>query len=221
MMKIKSFLNAKGLYFVMIGLLVVLFGLVAASVYFGNKLLTNKTSTLIDLKLESKSLDEQQKALIKAKNDLQEYADLEKTAKAVVPQEKDQARTVREIVKIAGDNGITISNISFPSSSLGQPNKKPATGSTPTTPAKPTTPATTAAPTQAKPVEGIPGVFQLDINVQSDPNQLISYTDLLSFLEDLEHNRRTAQVSNISVQPDTKDRTLVTFSLTLAVYIKP
>lgn len=221
MMKIKSFFNAKGLYIVMIGLLIVLFGLIGASVYFGNKLLTNKTSTLIDLKLESKSLDEQQKALIKAKKDLQEYADLEKTAKTVVPQEKDQARTVREIVKIAGDNGITISNISFPSSNLGQPNKKPATGSTPTTPTKPSTPVTTAAPTQAKPVEGIPGVFQLDINVQTDPSRLISYTDLLNFLKDLEHNRRTAQVSNISVQPDTKDRTLVTFSLTLAVYIKP
>lgn len=230
MIKLKSFFNAKGLYFVMIGLLFILTGLVVASVYFGNKFLTDKTATLVELKLQSKSLDEQQLALIQARKDIDKYYELEKTAEAIVPQDKDQARTVREIIKIAEDNDIAISNISFPSSNLGQNSKKPATGSSPsTTPSSGTTatgstpsPATATPPTtQVKVVEGIPGLFQLDINVQSNTNRAIPYAKLLGFLDDLERNRRTAQVSSLSVQPDTKDRNQVIFTLTLAVYIKP
>lgn len=223
MMKLKSFFNAKGLYFVMIGLLFILTSLIVASVYFGNKFLTKKTATLVELKLESKSLDEQQQALIQARKDIDRYSDLEKTAEAIVPQDKDQAKTVREIIKIAENNGITISNISFPSSSLGQPNKKAATGSgsttSPTTTATPSTTTTTPPTTQVKAVEGIPGVFQLEISVQSA--RLIPYNKLIDFLKDLEHNRRTAQVSSISVQPDSKNRDEVSINFTLVVYIKP
>lgn len=223
MTKLKSFFNAKGLYFAMISLLFILGGLVVASVYFGNKFLTNKTAALVELKLESKSLDELQMALIQAKKDIDKYYDLEKTAEAIVPQDKDQARTVREIIKIAEKNGVTIANISFPSSNLGQPNKKPAAGSGSTTsPATTTTPsaATTTPPTtQVKAVEGIPGVFQLEITVQS--GRLIPYNRLIDFLKDLEHNRRTAQVSSISVQPDAKNRDEVSVNFSLVVYLKP
>lgn len=225
MMRLKSFFNAKGLYYVMIGLLFILTGLIAASVYFGNKFLTNKTAKLVELKLESKSLDEQQLSLIQARKDIDKYSELEKTAEAIVPQDKDQARTVREIIKIAANNGIIISNISFPSSNLGQTSKKPTTSSDSksTSSTTGTPPAATTAPptTQVKAADGIPGLFQLEVNVQSDANATILYADLLSFLDDLEHNRRTAQVSSISVQPDSEDRNRVTFTLTLVVYIKP
>ncbi|MBI1857108.1 hypothetical protein HY003_02865 [Candidatus Saccharibacteria bacterium] len=213
--------NAKFLFFVMIGVIVLLASLTVASVVFGDKLLQKKTDQLVSLKLDSKSLDAQQRTLIQAKKDIEKYSDLEKTATAIVPQEKDQAKTVREIIKIAQESNITISNISFPSSTLGQQNKKstPPTGATTTpntTPTKSTTPPTT----QVKPVEGINGVYQLEINVQTDSNSPVQYQSLLNFLNKLEQNRRTAQVTNISIQPHSKDRNLVIFSFSVNVYIK-
>jgi hypothetical protein len=40
-------------------------------------------------------------------------------------------------------------------------------------------------------------------------------------LQKLEQNRRTAHVTNLSIQPSEDDRNLVTFSVTLNIYIKP
>ena len=47
------------------------------------------------------------------------YSPLEKIAKIVVPQDKDQAKAVLEIVKIAGESGIKPTAINFPVSTLG------------------------------------------------------------------------------------------------------
>jgi hypothetical protein len=216
--KLKSFSGAKGLFFAMVAVVVVLCGLGIAAVVVGNNMLKTKTNNLLALKIDSKTLDEQQRALVSAKKDIEKYSELESTAKAIVPQEKDQARTVREIIKLAGESGIIISNISFPSSSLGQTRATTApTTNRSTAQAQPK--STTSAPTQVIPVPGINGVYQMEINVASTGK--IPYKNLLDFLSRLENNRRTSQVTNISVQPDSRNRNLVTFNLKLNVYIKP
>lgn len=199
-------MSSKKLYFLLIGALVVLAGLSAAGVYFGNQLLKTSADKLYDLKAESLQLSEQQNTLVQAKKDIEKYSEVESIARTVVPQEKDQARTVREIVGIADRTGITIANISFPSSTLGTTDKKKKVADSNTT--------------QLTPVEGIPGVYEMEINVQTDSADYVPFTTLLGFLRSLEQNRRTAQVKSLTVTPSAENRELVTFNLVLTVYIK-
>jgi hypothetical protein len=48
-----------------------------------------------------------------------------------------------------------------------------------------------------------------------------TYNQLIDFLSRLEQNRRTAQVSTITINPSTVNRNLVEFSLTMNVFVKP
>lgn len=201
----------------MIGIVALLALANLGAVFVGTQFLQSRSKKLADLKLDSSVLDEQQSSLNRAKKDIETYAELEQIAKAVVPQDKDQAAAVREIVKIAEANGIKLASISFPASTLGQtpPKAAPVEGET-ATPAPKTSPVT-----QVQPVEGIPGVYALPINIQQDTTSPITYSEFISFLSGLEQNRRTSQVSNVTVQPNAQDRRLLTFSMTVNAYIKP
>jgi hypothetical protein len=215
-------MNSKKVFFVMIGIVVLMSGLVVGAVVVGDTVLRKQSEKLVALKLDTDVVETQQTALVQAKKDVEKYAELESIAKQVVPQDKDQARAVREIISIADQAGVKISSITFPSSNLGQKPAAtaPASGTSTTTPT-----AATAAPvnpfTQAKPVSGIGGLYQLDITVVSDTTKPATYTRLIDFLGRLEHNRRTAQVSQISIQPHADNRDNLNFTLTLTVYIKP
>ena len=186
-------------------------------------MLQKKSSKLVDLKLENKVLEEQQSALLKANKDIEKYAELESITKAIVPQDKDQAKSVREIIKIAQESGISIASIAFPSSTLGTAAPKATTNSTGSDSSNSPQQNTPVTPpvSQVKPVEGISGVYQLEITVQSDTAKPVSYSNLIFFLTRLEQNRRTAQVSKINIQPDPDDIRLLTFNLVINVYIKP
>ncbi len=211
-------MNTKRFFFVMVGVLSLLVISNVGAVVVGNAILQGKSARLNNFKLDSRVLDEQQNSLNQAKKDIEKYNELVKIAKAVVPQDKDQAEAVREIVKIATDNGIILSTISFPASTLGQAAPKV---TTPTDSSTPAPKVTTAPVTQVLAVEGIPGVFSLQITIQQDASSPITYNKFISFLGSLEQNRRTAQVSNVTVQPNPQDRSLLTFSLTVNAYIKP
>jgi hypothetical protein len=216
-------MNSKKVYFGMLGLIgLLLIGGVGA-VVIGNTMLKSKSNELVGLKLENRVLDEQQNALVQANKDIGTYAELENIAKSIVPQDKDQAKSVREIVKIAEDSGIKIASLSFPSSNLGTAAPKPA-AVTPTEgnneAAKPAAPAAPPV-SQVKAVDGIPGLYQLEINLQTDTNSPVSYASLINFLYNLEQNRRTAQVSQINIQPDPSNVGSLTFTLVINVFIKP
>ena len=208
-------MTAKRYFYVMLGLLILLLGLIIAGTVGGNMLLEKQSHKLSALKSENQSIEQQQSALVQAKKDIERYSEVEKIAKSVVPQDKDQARTVREIVKIAQDNGIPIKTISFETSTLGE--NKPTTqapGGTAVGGAKPVPPPVS----QVKPVQGIPGVYTLEIQVSSAGK--VSYQNFLKFLESLERNRRTAHVTSVDLQPSDDGRTL-DFNLKVTAYVKP
>jgi len=201
------------MYFVMVGLIAVLFvGLIGGT--FGvNSLLQSKSKKLVDLKLQSQVLTEQQTGLTKAKKDIKQYADLEKIAKTIVPQDKDQAEAVLEITKLAADSGISqLSSITFPASTLG------GTLGTSTTPTKSSGASNL---TQLTAVPGISGVYQLQITITQSSDHSVPYSQFTTFLSKLEQNRRTAQVSSITIQPDTKNPNAVAFTLIINEFIKP
>lgn len=205
-------MSSKKLYYILVGLVCLLtIGLVFGT-YQANKLLTSRANTLTKLKATSLALEEQQQSIKDSKRDIAKYAELDKIAKSVVPEDKDQAQTVREIVKIADKYDIKLAAISFPASTLGTSKTGAPTTSTNTK---------AAALSQLVSVKNIPGVYQLQINVQSDSANPVSYSNFVNFLSALERNRRTAQVSSINLEPNALNRNLLAFTLTLNQYIKP
>lgn len=199
-------MDSKKLYFGLTGLLVVL----GLGILFGareaNLLLEKQSKTLVDLKTTYQATTDQQTQLNKDKQDITRYADLNTIAKSVVPQDKDQAEAVREIVNLANQSGISqLSSIAFPPSTLG--------GSAPTSPKK--------TLTQVTPVKGTPGVYNLQITVSQANTDEVPYGNFITFLSKLEQNRRTAQVSSIDVQPDQKDPNMISFTLVIDEFIKP
>jgi len=207
--------KSKKLYFVMLGVVLMMCMGVGAIVYLGNAMLSNQSKKLVSLKLDNQVIDSQQIALGKAKQDVQKYTALDQIAKQIVPQDKDQAKVTREIVSIASDLGIKISNVTFPASSLGTiVPKLPSDSTAPV-------PAPTTSTTQLKAVDGISDLYQLDITVISDTAKPTSYSNLIAFLDRMEQNRRTSQVTQINITPDSKNRSLLNFSITLTVYTKP
>lgn len=200
-------MKAKQLYFVLIAALVLLLVGFAGVAYGADKLLGSQARKLSKLRADSAVLDTQQIALTKNKQDVAKYSGLNTIAESVVPQDKDQAEAVREIVKLAAESGIgKLSSISFPTSTLGTA----ASGA-----------KTNPNLTQLKPVKGISGVYDLQITVTQSTADEVSYSQFITFLSKLEQNRRTAQVGSISIQPDLKNSSRIAFTLVINEFIKP
>lgn len=216
-------MNSKRFFFVMIVMLGLFGALTVASILFSNNFLQKQSIQLVSLKLESHLLEEQQNALLKANKDIEKYSSLDETAKSIVPQDKDQAKTVREINAIAKNSGVTLSAINFQSSNLGTVVPKaapvqsdPGSKNTATTPAAPTAPPIS----QVKIVPGITGVYSLEISITSDPLKPIAYKTFLNFLAQLESDRRTSNVSTINITPS-GDGSNISFVIKLDAYVKP
>jgi hypothetical protein len=214
-------MNSRRLHIVLLGLLgLMVVGLIGGA-YGVNSLLTKESDKLSTLKAKSLALSQEEIGLKKAKQDIAKYAELEKITRSVVPEDKNQAEAVRELVNIAAANGISLESVTFPASTLGTtPSGAVAAPASPAAPA-PSAGASTKSLSQLVPVKNISGVYQLVINVNSDPAQPIAYNKLISFLAQLEHNRRTSQVSSIALEPDSNNPKLLIFKLTLTEYIKP
>lgn len=208
-------MNNKKVFIGMIGLTTLLsLAIIAVTVLSANMLKRHSTK-LVELKLEDSLIGEQQTALLMAKKDIEKYKELGDIARAIVPQDKDQAKTVRDIVQIAKENNIVIETVTFPSSNLGDKRLAAPTGEQ----GEQSQPAV-VAPTisQVKPVSGINGVFALQLDVSPSVASPVSYNELINFLNRLENNRRTAQISRISITPKGSE---LTFNLSINIFIKP
>lgn len=194
-------------------LLMVLVFILVVGIAYGTRgvvnLLGEQTNNLVNLRAKNKALLSEQSSLKVDIADVAKYGSLEQIAKSIVPQDKDQAQTVREIVDLANQNNIPLTSINFPLSSLGS---LPATqaGSSP------------ISLSQLTPVKNIGGVYTLPITVDYSPSASgIPYSQFYSFLQGLENNRRTSQVTSLTIQPVPKSNGLITFTLTINEYIKP
>jgi hypothetical protein len=214
-------MNSKRLHLVLICVIALLMVGLVAGAYGVNNLLGAESSKLAGNKAKGQALLQEETALKKAKKDIAKYAELEKITRSVVPEDKNQAEAVREIVNIAAANGINLASITFPASTLGtSPSGAPITAApAPSASAGPS--ASTKSLSQLLPVKNISGVYQLPITVVSDTDRPVAYSKFINFLSDLEHNRRTAQVASITLDPDTANRNLINFTLILTEYIKP
>jgi hypothetical protein len=196
-------MNAKKLNLVMMILLALLIVGTGGGLIFANQLLRQGSNKLIQAKLDNIVYDGEEQAYLQARQDLEEYAELNDIIQKILPNSKDQAEAVSELYRIGDETGIIIASVQFPSSSLGQ---KTSSGNI----------------TQAKAVDGMPGVLGIDITVQLEPasGASISYNNMISFLQKVELNRRSMQIKQITVYADTVNGG-VTFDLTLTIFVKP
>lgn len=197
--------------------------------------LSAKGSQLVELKLKDRTAQAQLSSLAIAKKEVETYAYFKDVAKTVIPEDKDQAQAVLDITRLASQAGINIGSITFPNSNLGggapsvtgQPAAAPA-AQPGTSNAQSATPK--AAISQAKPVDGIPNLYSLELTVtpesgvQVPDNRKVTYPKLLDFLKKLENNRRTAQITQVNIQPEGDETNLgpyIDFSLIINIFIKP
>jgi len=200
-------LKAKQLNYILIGIVVLLAAALLGIGYATNNILGGQADKLSKLKADSNALDAQQTTLAKNKQDIAKYSELNTIAQTIVPQDKDQAEAIREIVNLAAASGIgKLSSITFPASTLG---------------AIATGPITNPNLTQLTPVAGIVGVYELPITIVQDQTARVPYDRFITFLSKIEQNRRTAQVGSISVQPDANNPNNVAFTLVINEFIKP
>lgn len=213
-------MSAKRLHYTLISTICVLsISLVVATINI-NKLFTTRANNLTQLKAKDAALEREKVTLKKTAKDTQTYTDLQKITQSVVPEDKSQAQAVREIVNIANQNGIVLSAITFPASTLGGTTSGAAATSQSSAKSSATNNKNTKL-SQLVPVKNIPGVYQLPITVESDPEAPVRYDKFINFLGALERNRRTAQVSSITLSPSKENRNFLSFTLTLNNYIRP
>lgn len=200
-------MKAKQLNYLLLGLFVLVVAALGGLAYGTNALLSGQAQKLSKLRADSNVADSLQATLAKNKQDIAKYGELNTIAETIVPQDKDQAQAVREIANLAAQSGIPkLSSITFPTSTLG------AIGSTK---------ASNPNLTQLTPVKGMTGVYNLQITVSQDQTARVPYSSFIMFLQKLEQNRRTAQVSSLSVQPDATSPDQVAFTLVINEFIKP
>jgi gas vesicle protein len=196
--------NAKKTYFLLLGLLLASIVGAIAAIFIGNMIMQKSSDNLVKAKLDSIGADTEEQTYLQARKNLERYSTLNETISQVLPKSKDQAQAVKALYQIGDETGIIVSNIQFPTSTLGQ--KSTAVGSV----------------TQAKAVTGMPGVQGIDISIELLPasGKSISYANMIKFLQDVELNRRNMQIKQISVNADVTNSG-VTFKLTLTIFVKP
>ncbi len=210
----------KRFFMIMSGVFVCTLLLIGACGFLGLKQLTKKSTDLKNIRSQQEIAEQQKMSQSQAKKDIEKYADLNKLTKAIVPQDKDQAKTVREINSIAKNAGVSLQTINFSSSTLGQSAKATAQNSATDSANSANTPTATAPNiTQVKPVTGVNGVYAMEITIANSDSTSITYAQLIDFLSKLEGNRRTAHVEKISVTPKKGGR--LVFNITLNAYVKP
>jgi len=201
----------------MTGALLLLIVGAGAMIYFGTSFMKKSSESLVNAKLDNYATDEQENNFVQAKKDLNKYKDLGALVDKILPKDKDQARAVSELYKMASESGIAIDKIQFPSSTLGQKAMTVTTGSSTTS--TPTTAATTTKTvTQAKAVDGLKSVLGIDIEIASSKN--LKYDNMIKFLQKIESNRRSMQVKKIVVHPDL-EKNVLNFELTVTIFVKP
>lgn len=213
--------DSKTLRLVLLGGLV---GMVVAFfvvLFLGLSFLSSQSRKMVGLKVQSQTDETLLSNLEETKKQVEKYDYFKTAAQDVIPNDKDQAAAVLEINQLAANAGIAIQSITFPASNLGLSVSALGTSS-------PAASAGASAPaiSQAVPVAGIPGLYSLQLTITPQtgsglpPNLQITYPKMLSFIEGIENNRRTAQITAVSVQPDSQSQGF-NFSLTINIFIKP
>jgi hypothetical protein len=226
--KLKFNFNSKTIrLLLMAGIAISVLAFLAATAV-GLSILKSKSNSMVELKVKSQTADAQLSNLEKAKKQVQKYAYFKDVAKTVIPTDKNQAEDIIEINRVANEAGISIQSITFPTSTLGLTTST--TSSTSSADATSSSSSKTAI-SQAKPVTGIPGLYSLELTITPESastaptSKQLTYAKMLDFLNRIENNRHTAQITEVDITPSGTGNSILgsgfTFVLKLNIFIKP
>lgn len=215
-------LDSKNLRLILLGSLccgIILFFIV---LFLGLSFLSSQSRKMVNLKAQSQTDDALLSNLEETKKQVEKYSYFKTVAQEVIPNDKDQAAAILEINQIAAKAGIAISSITFPASSLGLNTALGASSGT----ASASSSSSKAIISQAQPVTGIPGLYSLQMTIvpligNGVPDALtVNYDKMIKFLQGIENNQRTAQITAVSIAPGGNQQGFG-FNLTINVFIKP
>jgi hypothetical protein len=199
----------------LIGVLAISAAIFLATAVLGINLLSRKSDELVNLKLKDKVLESQQIGLEAAKKQVEQYSYFNDIVKTVFPTDKDQAKAVLNINQFAKEAEFKLGRIEFPQSTLGSSASSGSSGS---------------AISQAKPVEGIKGLYSLQLTITPDTstyvpsNQVATYPKFIKFLKSIERDRRTAQITQVSINQRTEQNLppeSIDFTLVINIFLRP
>lgn len=203
-------MNSKKLFISLMASILLLVASFVAIFIQSTKFLKSEGDKLVELKLADQVLTEQQQGLMQAKRDINAYSELESITKSIIPQTKDQASTIAEISSMATQNGISLGSIEFPSSALGQVSGKGSKSK-----------QTDNSKSQLVELDDLKGVYVMEIKVNSRSDGPVAYEQIIEYLKLLESSRKTAQVTNIDIQPSSKTPGRFDFKITINTYVRP
>lgn len=222
-------MNSKKIRNILYGL-IALGGVIFLAVGFiGISMLDKKSQSMVELKVKSAQIDAQLINLSQAKKDVDKYKDFNAIAATVIPKDKNQVQAIADIFQMAERAGILLQSVTFPNSTLGSKPASTATASGQSSAGSAST-STQAAISQAKPYSAVPGLYSLELTItpRSDEtvpeNRQVTFPKFISFLSAIENSRRTAQITNVTIQPITTDGNtgdLINFTLGINIFIKP
>ncbi|MEX0881353.1 MAG: hypothetical protein WEC17_02250 [Candidatus Saccharimonadales bacterium] len=210
--------STKQLRFLLLGLLGISIIVFIATAALGLNSLSAKSSELVDLRLKGRALDAQLISLEAAKKQVEQYSYFNDVAKTVLPIDKDQAKAVFTISKFARESGFALGSITFPTSNLGLSGSASAAGSS------------SSAISQAKPVADIKGLYSLQLTITPDTSPLVpsnkvaTYPKFIDFLKRIERDRRTAQITQITIQQRNESNLppqSINFTLVINIFMRP
>ena len=204
-------LTSKLLSRILLGLFSVICLAILVGAYEANNILQTRANALSILEGKNKELNDQQTQMQINRNNLKKYDQLNIIAQSIVPQDKNSDIVTRQIINLASSANIPTGSMSitFPSSNLGS-------NTTATSPN-----SSTNKLSQLSKVPGISGVYDLPITVSIGQDTTVSYKNFLQFLSAIQQNRRTANVSSVSITPSSQNSNNVSFTLIIDEYIKP
>jgi hypothetical protein len=219
-------LDSKKFRYVLIGVfLLCIIGFIGVFV-LGSSTLKKKSNEMVNLKLQNQNADTELANLQAAKKQVEKYSYFKNIASTVIPNDKDQGQAVYDLSQMASQSGILLKSITFPTSNLGIKSLSiPATSGTSST-SSATSATAKAVVSQSKPVSGIPGLYsvQFTISPQTGPNippaQQDVYPKMIDFLSRIENNRRTAQITKVTIEP-VPNTDQLSFDFTVNIFIKP
>lgn len=213
-------MSAKQTFYAMCAAVLLLGASLIGGAYGTQVLLKKESDKMVGLKAQVTTLTDEQTSLKIAKKQVAADTDLYNISKVIVPQNKDQAQAVRQIVNLAAANNVSLDSINFPASNLGTGTRPGAIASAPTSGGSATT-GSHPSLSQLIAVPKVPGVYSLQLTINSSPNQPATFDELIGFLSALEQNRQTAQVSSLDIQPNSANHRLFSFTIVLNIFIKP
>ncbi len=173
-------------------------GLIGYGLFWGDSVLNMRADEISQLKADQEDLDVRIENAKNLRDQLSEFDDISSLTKEVLPDTKTQENIVGELISIAANRGISLESINFVGGA-GESNN--------------------VELSQAEAVEGIPGVFSIQISTSLST----SYANILNILEDIEGNKRRFEVTDISISPTASEDGITNFSASLQIvtYIKP